>query len=843
MFLKRVSLLLLLTLLSSFVYAYDEFVIDDIRIEGLQRVPVATVFANLPFDVNSKLESKDVRKAITQLFKTGNFTDVEIGRDEATVVIRVVERPSISKIKIDGNKAIKEKELISGLKKSGLAEGLIFKQATLEAIRLELQRQYVSQGRYDAEVTVDVRQLSGNRVSLYIDIYEGTVAKIKHINIVGNKRFDTKRLVKLFEMRKTGAWTWLNGKDKYAQERMRGDLERLESFYRDQGYLQFGITSTQVSLSPERDAVFITVAIEEGDVYTVSDTKLSGDIILPEKLMHSLVVLKPGDTFSQARVTASEEMMTKLLGNNAYTQATVRSYPVINEEDKTVELTFFVDPGVRTYINRIEFFGNTATQEEVLRREIRQMESAPASGQKIEQSRVRLERLGYFKDVESELVPVPGSDDLMDLHFSVEEQHTGSVGASIGYADGSGLILSANLEQNNFMGTGKQIGFGVSRNDYQKSASFNYNNPYYTIDGVSRGFGLFYRRTNFKKLGVAEYSSNSWGATLNYGYPISETTRIGFGGGYAFIELEVGPYAPQEVIGSPADLGLSNYAKYTRVGNELQLTDTQLRAIDDLLNAGIDPYIESDPGFVDMHGKRFHNFTLMASIKQSKLNRGMLPTAGYSQGLSTEIGIPGTDLEYYKIDYDGQYLLALNRDYSLRFHGRFGFGDGYGDTRDLPFFENYYAGGFGSVRGYERASLGPAGTPAKRYMNAGDGYVYDEIAQKFATYDLYSSYDNYGGNTLLEGGIELLFPLWFIEDRRSLRTVVFVDAGNVFDSKCGSGQRNCSKLDLSKLRYSYGVGLTWISALGPLTFSLAQPFNHTGDDHTKVFQFSIGTGF
>lgn len=842
MFLKRLTLVLLISLAAS-VFAEESFVIEDIRIEGLQRVPVATVFANLPFDIQAQASPQSLRTAITKLFKTGNFTDVEIGRDGNTMVIRLAERPSISKIKIDGNKAIKEKELLSGLKKSGLAEGLIFKQATLEAIRLELQRQYVAQGRYDAEVSVDVRQLSNNRVALYIDIYEGSVAKVKHINIVGNQRFETAKLIKLFEMRKTGGWTWINGKDKYAQERMRGDLERLESFYRDQGYLQFGITSTQVSLSPERDAVFITIAVSEGDVYTVSNTKLSGDIILPESLMKTLIFLKEGDTFSQAKVTASEEMMAKLLGNNAYTQATVRSYPVINEDDKTVELTFFVDPGMRTYINRIEFFGNTSTQEEVLRREIRQMESAPASGQKIEQSRVRLERLGYFKDVQSELVPVAGSEDMMDLHFSVEEQHTGSIGASIGYADGSGLIISANLEQNNFMGTGKYIGFGVSRNDYQKSASFNYNDPYYTIDGVSQGFGLFYRRTDFKKLGVAEYSSNSWGGTVNWGYPISETTRIGFGFGYAFIELEVGPYAPQEVIGSPIDLNYKNFAKYSRASGELQLTDPQIRSIDELLNAGIDPFISSDLGFVDLHGKRFHNFTVMANISQSKLNRGMLPTAGYSQGLSIEAGIPKTDLEYYKIDYDGQYLLALNQDFSLRFHGRFGFGDGYGETRDLPFFENYYGGGFGSVRGYERASLGPAGTPAKRYMNARDTYIYDEDAQKFATYDLYSSYDNYGGNTLLEGGVELIFPLWFIEDRRSLRTVLFLDTGNVFDSKCGSGQRNCSRLDLSKLRYSYGLGLTWISALGPLTFSIAQPFNHTADDHTKVFQFSIGTGF
>ncbi len=360
---------------------------------------------------------------------------------------------------------------------------------------------------------------------------------------------------------------------------------------------------------------------------------------------------------------------------------------------------------------------------------------------------------------------------------------------------------------------------------------------------MSRGFGMFYRRTDFKKLGVAEYSSNSYGATINYGYPISETARIGFGGGYTFIELEIGPYAPQEVIGTPWDLGLQQYEGYSALGGMLFPTGGGVQSIDDLLNAGINPYLTSKPGFVDRHGKTFHNFTLMASISQSKLNRGLLPTAGYSQSLSVELGVPETDLEYYKIDYDGQYLFELNQNYSFRLHGRLGYGDGYGKTEVLPFFENYYAGGFGSVRGYERASLGPSGTNAKRYLSSGGAYVYDEVAQKFATYDLESSYDNFGGNLLVEGGLEFIFPLWFIEDRRSLRTVLFLDGGNVFDTNCGEFQRNCSNFDAELLRFSYGFGLTWISALGPLTFSIARPLNDRKGDDTKFFQFSIGTGF
>lgn len=841
---RNILLTILLLALSLRVLAIEGFAVADIRVEGLQRIPASTVFANLPFSINDPVNDALLGEAIRRLFATGNFQDIELGREDDVLVVRVVERPAIGEIKIEGNKAIKEEDLLDGLKKSGLAQGLIFRQATLEGVRQELQRQYVAQGRYDARVVVEARPLGGNRVALYIDIDEGTVAKIKHLNIVGNLQFDDKTLLKQFEMQPTGWLSWTNSEDKYARERMRADLEKLESFYRDQGYLKFNIVSAQVSLSPERDAVFITISVDEGKVYKVANTKLSGELILPQELMESLVLLKAGDTYSQSKVTSTEELMSRLLGNNGYTYASIRSYPTINEADGTVELTFFVDPGKRTYVNRIKFYGNLSTQDEVLRREVRQMEAAPASGQLIEQSRVRLERLGFFKSVESEMVDVPGTDDQVDVVFNVEEQHSGSVGASIGYADGSGLVLSANLQQNNFLGSGKQVSVGVDRNDYQTRYSFSYNNPYYTIDGVSRGFNLFYRKTDFDKLGVAEYSSNSYGASLSYGYPISETARIGFGVGYARIELEVGPYAPQEVIGSPRDLSLDYFVSYKVVNGEILPVDGVVKSLDTLLNAGIDPYLQPTPGFVDLHGDTYDSYTLNGSIRESKLNRGLMPTAGHSQSLSIDLGVPGSDLEYYKLNYAGQIYVPLAEELSLRFHTRLGYGDGFGDTGELPFFEHFFAGGFGSVRGYERSSLGPRGTPATRYLALNNqAYAYDELAQKLIAFDIGSSADSFGGNVLVEGGGELIFPLWFVEDRRSLRTTLFVDVGNVFDTGCGDAQRNCNNVDLTQLRGSYGFGLTWISALGPLTFSLARPFNDTRDDRPKFFQFSIGSGF
>ena len=843
--------------------ASDSFVISDIRVEGLQRIPAGSVFASLPFNIDDLVTPALVREAISVLFRSGNFNDVAMARDGDVLVVTLQERPSIASIEMEGNKAIKSEDLLDGLARSGLSEGQVFKRATLEGIRLELQRQYVAQGRYDAQIVAEIEALARNRVAVHIDVDEGSVAKIKHINIIGNENFPSAVLLKLFEMHETGTWSWIKGDDKYAKERLRGDLERLESFYRDQGYMKFAIDSTQVALSPERDAVFITVNITEGDVYTVSDVKLSGEIILPEPVVRSLVLLKANDVYSQSRVTRTEELIAKVLGNDGYTFAKVRNYPKIDDENKTVELTFFVDPGKRIYVNRIEFRGNTATIDDVLRREMRQMEAAPASGQKIDQSRVRLERLGFFKGVKYDIVELPGEDDLVDVVFEVEGQNSGSIGASIGYADGSGLVLSANLQQNNFLGTGKRVGFSVTKNDYQLRYSINYTNPYYTIDGVSRGFSLFYKETDFDKLGVAEYSTNSYGGAVNYGYPISEISRLGFGFGISNIEITTGQFAAQEIAGSPqAYSGVDNFLSGYPGDNDLVPLDC-LYAFNPSPQCmgftphpgGDEPFTESSEGFIDRHGNEFLNLTVNASWRQSKLNRGMLPDRGYSQSLSFEAGIPSTDLEYFKFVYEGQYFLTLTQSTSLRFHTKLGIGEGYGDTEQLPFFEHFYAGGFGSIRGYERASVGPKGTPAERYFvdlprdangnpKASDvGYVYNPVTGKFITSQQPSSSDSFGGNILTEAGVEFIFPLWFIEDRRSLRTVLFIDAGNVFDSSCGAGQVDCYDFQLEQLRASYGFGLTWISALGPLSFSLSEPINQTSRDNTKFFQFTIGTGF
>jgi len=840
-------LILLLSFCAIGAASADDFVVSDIRLEGLQRIPAGSVFAALPINVGDHASTASLQHAMRELFKSGNFNDVQVGRDGTVLVVSVQERPSISEIKIEGNKAIETEALMKGLKSAGLAEGQVFKRSTLDGISLELQRQYVGQGRYDATIDAEIEELPRNRVEVHITIDEGTVAKIKHINIVGNQKFDSDELHDLFELHSTGTWSWISGDDKYSKEKLKGDLEKLESFYLDRGHLKFNVESTQVAISPTRDSVYITINIVEGDVYTVSGIELAGDIIVDEKEMRSLVQLKQGKTFSQALVTGTEEAMKQRLGNEGYTFAKVNSIPEVNEKDKTVAMKFFVDPGKRTYVRRIEYKGNTKTVDEVLRREMRQMEGAPAAAHKIEQSRLRLERLGYFKEVKVETPEVPTQDDMVDVMYTVEEQHSGSINASIGYADDAGLVLGAGIQQNNFMGTGRQVGFNVNRSKYQTSYKINYLNPYYTKDGVSRGFTVYYRSTDYSEFGaLAPYSSNVYGATMSFGYPLSETERLGFSLGVSHTQIDPGYNTSQEIVTTP--YFYDNYDSFyygERSASGLITADATashpLSTIRDQLNT------PNPTGFIDQYGDTFTNYSFTLSWLQSKLNRGRMPTAGSSQSVAFETSIPGSDLLFYKLTYEGQILFPLTEDENtaLRFHTNLGYGGGWGETDSLPFFENFMSGGFSSVRGYESRSLGPRSRRATPYFITGDGrYVYNSKTQSLETYNFGGDPDAFGGNILVEGGTELVFPLWFVKDQRSLRTSLFVDAGNVFDSDCGTRTKEyCSGLDFGDLRYSAGFGLTWITAMGPLTFSLAKPFHYGEFDDRKVFQFSLGTGF
>lgn len=886
---RNLLLLIVLALQATALNANTAFVVSDIRVEGLQRISPGTVFTAMPMRVGDTADKQSVRATVRSLFNSGNFDDVRIAREGEVLVVSVVERPSISEINLEGNKAIESEALLKGLSMQGLAEGQVFKRSTLEQMRLELMRQYVSQGRYDAGIDTDVVSLPRNRVAVNININEGTTAAITQINIVGNTRFSDEELLELFELKSTGWWSWMSSNDKYSREKLSGDLEKLSSHYLDRGYVQFAIDSTQVAVNPDKSAVYITVNIQEGEQYNVGAVDLSGDLVVEEAQLKPYIFIQPGQVFSQALVTSSEEWLTKRLGNDGYNFAKVEGIPELDEEKGLVNIKFFVDPGKRTYVRRISFDGNVRTADEVLRREMRQMEGAPASSVSIDQSRVRLERLGFFKEAKVETLDVPGTDDLIDLTFSVEEQSSGSIGASIGFSQDSGILLGANIQQDNFLGSGKQVGIGLNKSDYMSSVNFSYVNPYYTEDGVSRGFSVYYRKADLDEINVSNYSTNTLGASVNFGYPIKETERLNFSLGYANTEIEAGFGAVKEIINSPRLFAVSgdHFANYFESqfdpATGLYTAAETLQPLYDASGNVIDPTLLADssaPGFLDLHGDSFDNLTITGSWIQSTLNHGLLATRGHKQSLSLEVSVPGSDLEFYKLTYRGEIYFPIHGEWILRLRSELGYGDGFGDTENLPFFEHFYSGGFGSVRGFKSNTLGPTSTPAQIYQFGraaidlvdaadtecggdadadglcdSDGRVIGSVRSNsdLTSYiskngELLTSVpdpegDPFGGNILVESSIEMLFPLPFIKDRRSVRSAFFIDIGNVFSDSCTSTQGNCFDLDAAELRYSAGVGLSWITGFGPLTFSFAKPFNEGPLDETEFFQFSLGRSF
>ncbi|MFK7914038.1 MAG: outer membrane protein assembly factor BamA [Pseudomonadales bacterium] len=762
------------------------FTVTDIRLQGLQRVSAGTVFNILPLKVGDTVDEIGVRSLIRQLFQSGYFKDVRMARDDGVLIISLAERPAIESITIDGNKAIKTEALVEGLSQQGLREGEIFKQATLERVGLELERQYVSQGRYGATIDTNVTELPRNRVDITIDVVEGKNSGIRHINIVGAEEFTQEELLDELELKHPSLFSFYRNDDKYSREKLQGDIEKLESFYRDRGYVEFRIVSTQVSITPDRRQVYLTMNVSEGSKYNVRDVNLIGELneIRPEDL-RALLVVGSEQVFSQARVTASEERMTQALGNAGYTFATASGIPKVND-DGTVDVEFFVDAGKRAYVRRVAFAGHALTQDEVMRREMRQMEGGWASTSLIDLSKVRLERLGYFKGVSVETPEVAGTDDQIDVNFSVEEQPSGSISATFGYAQGTGLILGGNYQQNNVLGTGNSLSVGVSFSRFQESANFSYFNPYYTMDGISRGFNLFYRRLDFDERNIARFITDSVGAGVNFGFPIGETRRVNFGLLAEYTDITSGSFPAQEIT-----------------------------------------------EFIDKNGNDALNFKASLSWDASTLNRGLFPTRGRSQSVALEVALPGSDLQFYKVTYNAQQYFPIARNWTFRLRTEIGYGDGYGSNDDLPFYEHFFAGGFGSIRGFEASTLGPRSTEPTVDSNG------NPIPQGFFRQDG----DPFGGNLLIEASAELIFPLPFVEDNRQFRPVIFVDAGNVFNTNCPQVSTRCFDLDGDQFRYSVGIGVTWLTGLGPMTFGFSKPFNTQDFDEEESFQFQLGQTF
>ncbi len=754
------------------VASADEFVVSDIRVDGLKRVSAGTIFSEFPISVGETLSEDRLVNATKSLFKTGLFTNIELSREEQDLVITVVERPAISEIEIIGNKDISEDDLLEGLKTAGMSVGKVFKRVTLERLELEILRSYVTQGRYSASVEAEVIKLPRNRVSIKLNIDEGEVASILHINIVGNDAYTDEEIIELMELKMPSLWSSFTSDDKYSKEKLSGDLERVRSFYLDSGYIKFTIESTQVSISPFKEDVFITINIFEGPLFTVKSFDLKGDLILEKDVLEPLVLVKPGEVFSRKKLTLSSDLISRALGSEGYTYANVNAIPETHD-DNTASITFFVDPGKRNYVRRINFRGNTNTRDEVLRQEMIQMEGASASTDLIEGSKTRLERLGFFSSVAIDTPSVPGVSDQIDVNYSVEEQSSGNLSASLGFSQGSGITLGLSVSENNFFGSGKRVSFGINSNESVKSANFSYLNPYFTVDGVSRGFSVFARKTDFDESGSSDYVLDATGASVTFGYPINNISRLTFGFGFTNTKLGLGVSQPLEI-----------------------------------------------KNFVDANGSDFNTFPATIGWSRSTLNRGTFPTKGWRQNLSLEVTTPFSDLSFYKTSYRSNSYFPIDKDHDfvIRIRNELAWGDSYGDTTQLPFFEHYFSGGIGSVRGFDSNSLGLKSSP-----NSGDSFA--------------DSSDPFGGDLLVENSVELIFPIPFVKDQRSMRFSYFVDSGNVFDTARGYD------FDEREIRFSTGVSLQWITFIGPLGFSFGKAINDIQSDDTQFFQFTLGQSF
>ena len=803
--LKRlISFVLLLNITT--VLAFEEFIVNDIRIAGLQRVSTGSIFNTIPISVGDKIDDRKIVDITRALFATEQFDDIQIGRDGNALIITVAERPSISSIDISGNSALKTEILLESFDGIGITEGQVYKRSTLERMKAELVRSYSSQGRYGAGVEIYETPQPRNRVSISIEIDEGESAKIDGITILGNNIFSDEDLLDVMELSE-GSWlSFLSNDDQYSREKLQGDLENLESYYLDRGYLQFSIESSQVSISRDRSSIYITYIVSEGPKYTISDVKIVGDMPLNEELIDPIIETQKDITYSQAQITQIEEIFTSLLGNEGYAFASVKGQPDIDEEMLEVDLSFVIDPGKRTYTRKILFEGNEITQDNVLRREMRQFEGAWASDDKIEQSRVRLERLGFFKEVNVETVPVPGTDDQIDVKFRVEEETTGNVGGNLGYSD-FGLMIGFNLQERNFLGTGNSVGIAINKSIYQEVYNLSFYDPYFTIDGASRGYSLYYRKTDYGEFNIANYTSDSQGLGIQFGYPISDTQRVGLNLTYDKTEIDQGTLPVRDIL-----------------------------------------------DFLLEEGNSFQTVSAQAVWSRITLNRGMFPTDGASTEALFLATLPLSDINYYKFNIRQKFYQPLNVwDLVFGFQGEIGYLAPYGDTNNVPFFQHFYAGGPRSLRGFESNTLGPRATPSPCYgfdtvndlcpplIDSNFDGIPDSPAYNQSI--IYQRDDPIGGDVKIEGSMQLIFKLPMVEDQRSMRTAFFFDFGNVFAMECREYQVSCYKPSIDELRYSIGVGLTWITGFGPMSFAISKPYNEDEFERTEEFQFTIGTVF
>jgi len=792
--------------------AVESFIISDIRVEGLQRIAEGTIYNYLPLDRGDTLTSSNSRSALRELYRTGFFQDIQLSREGNILVITVLERPAIANVSLSGNKAIKEEELRRVLFDIGLSEGEVFDRLTLDRLQQELVKQYFSQGRYAVDVDARVTELDRNRVRIAIVIDEGDVAEIRHINIVGNETFSDKAIRKEFEADIKPFWKFWSKEGQYSREKLSGDMEKLRSYYLDRGYVDFSVESTQVSIGPEKQDIYITANVVEGDVYGVDEVQITGDLVIDEGTLQRLIVTQPGEIFSRKKVEQSVENITSILSNIGYAFANVNPITDVDRDNRLVSINFFVDPGKRVYIRRIQFVGNSKTKDEVLRREMRQMEGAWFSQSAIDRSRIRLQRLTYFDTVEVETPAVPGTDDQVDVIVNVTERPAGSFTVGLGYSQVQGLIASLSIQQDNFIGSGKRLGLGLSHSSIISSLNLSYDNPYWTDEGVSRGFYARYQEFDQGAANISTFTSSEWALGMNFGVPVTEVDYLRSGVGYRNSQLNIGQFTCIDL----EDLVCNEFGFVPRPGDPLSHS----------LDFNGDGVISEDE-------RQFDVFDWNVSWTRDSRNHFLNPSRGSAQSLTLQTALPGSSRQYYKIFYRGAKYWPIWGGLVVSVRGNIGYGDSY-DSYDkdslatplevdipigecdptdlmkldtgLPFFEHFYSGGVRDLRGYDDNTLGPK----------------DAFCRSV------------GGDFKVAGGMELAFPTPFAAGSGT-RIALFVDTGYVYE--------NISAFEADKLRGSFGLSVTWEAPIGPIVISYAFPFNDRPGDRTEDLQFSFGTTF
>lgn len=770
-----------------------DFVVRDMRVEGLQRISEGTVFNYLPINVGDTVDEIRLQEAMRALYSQQLFDDIEMRRDGDTLIIAVKERPSIEDFTIEGNKDIKTEDLMESLRGVGLARGRTFDRSVLDEVQQFLKEQYYDRGKYAVVVNTDVMDRPNNTVRVSIEVKEGERAKIRQVNIIGNRSFDEKTIREDFELDTANWLSWIRQDDRYAKESLSGDLETLRSFYMDRGYADFRIESTQVAISPNKKDIYVTINLHEGEQYKISDTKVVGKMVIPEEQLSGLILAKPGSTFNLQLLTQSMELMEFRLGEQGYSNAEIEPVPELDHEKKEASVTFFVDPGSRVYVRRIIFKNIDQVDDEVLRREMRQTEGAYLSNRLVDRSRIRLQRLPYIEKVEVENVPVLGSPDLVDIEFDIEYRMPGQFSGGLGFSESQGLILNGSIVHTNFLGSGNRVALQVSTGSFSTLYSLSHTDPYTTRNGVRRTVSVNFRDITQFTSASSDFSTTNIGATIEYGYPITEYQSLSLGISFNRAELLASSRSSQQA----QDWVLNN-------GN--QFTD------------------EVSPGVV-FTGTEFDTYELIAGWSYDSRNRSLFADRGSRQQLFLSYALPGSGVEYYTVRHNFTKYIPLFGRWTIRLNSELGFGEALGDTTALPPYKQFFSGGPQSVRGYKESWLGPR-----------------------------DSFGNpYGGNVLVAGQVELIIPLP-AKLSGSTRASIFYDIGNVFNSgevefTDKLGAPISYKPDFNELKTSVGVAVQWLAPMGLFRFSYAVPLNEfKGNDRfygdvIEGFQFSIGQAF